>query len=245
MTQAARPLNQWDGVKLLAIVLMLCDHASAYYFRDPEQIYWLRALGRGAAFTFLFLAGLAGSYRFDKKLLGWAVLLSAFQWIYLWKIQTLNILFTIIIARMLFQRQAARARVIARPWEWLAVGVAMVITTILFEYGSLGIMVAMAGYMHRHRAHYSQRTARGVMWGSAGIFMLVQIFFAKIPLQMLVALGAMLIPMLVMLRMTPGMPILVSGPPLLKAGLRFLARHSAEFYVLHLILLTLIFGAPI
>ncbi|MBY0406288.1 MAG: conjugal transfer protein TraX, partial [Rickettsiales bacterium] len=156
MISARRAFDSWDALKVAAIFLMLVDHAGVFFFNSEEDAYWIRAVGRGAAPIFLFLAGYARNYRFSWELFGLAFVFTVFEWGYFWHINTLNILFTILVCRLVFQWFEGRGRVISRPIEWYTGATALFVTNVLVQYGSIGFLLALCGYVRRHEASYSK-----------------------------------------------------------------------------------------
>src|SRR5437868_3245740 len=97
--KSQRPFNTWDMTKLIALGLMFVDHAGYFYY--PSDL-WLRAIGRGAAPIFMFLAGFAASYRFKLDLFLLAALMTVADIAMQGHIHDQNILFSILIFRMIF-----------------------------------------------------------------------------------------------------------------------------------------------
>ncbi|NBO18034.1 MAG: hypothetical protein EBV03_02190 [Proteobacteria bacterium] len=244
MTGTPRDFNAWDALKLLAIAFMFVDHASAFFLTADAQVYWLRAIGRGAAPIFMFLAGFSASYRFSRELLVLAVVLSAFDWLYFWHINTLNILFTILISRAIFQWFESRGRLLPRPWEWFVGSVALFVSSALVEYGSMGFMLAYAGYLRRHMMAYGALR----VWRLTGVifatYAAYEIAFPTPPISPL--LGAAVMGGVYWLLMTfePLRPVLPGAPAGLKRLLTLLARYSGYVYVGHLIVLMALSGHP-
>ena len=85
-------LNSYDLFKLIALIAMIIDHAG-FYLAPEIQEY--RIIGRIAFPLFLFLVGYSCSWRFDRWLLGAAVLVSLTGWLLHYDLLPLNILFTI------------------------------------------------------------------------------------------------------------------------------------------------------
>ena len=154
MTNAPmRPFNSWDMIKIIGLLFMFVDHMGAYFFIHN---LWMRSVGRGAAPIFLFLAGYASSYRFSRELLVLASIMLLSNFILGEYTQPLNILFTILGCRALFHLMEKRGKVIEKPWEWFIVlALFIVFTCFLFQYGTLGVMFAVCGYMKRRPERYS------------------------------------------------------------------------------------------
>jgi len=149
-----RPFNSWDAAKLIALLLMFVDHSGVFFFPDQQ---WIRGLGRGAAPIFLFLAGYAANYRFQWDLLILALLISVSDLLLAGQLRTQNILFTILFLRLLFYTLLEkRGHIIERPYEWYVVSIVFLFTIVIVQYGTLGLLFAMCGYMQRRREHYTR-----------------------------------------------------------------------------------------
>lgn len=244
MSSVRRDLNQWALLKLLALGFMFVDHASAFIFSSDEQVYWLRAIGRGAAPIFLFLAGFAASYRFSRELLVLGLVLSGFDWLYFRHVNTLNILFTILASRAIFQWFESRGRLMPRPWEWFVGSVAMLATSALVEYGSFGFMLAFAGYLRRHKDAYGAK----LVWQVSGVmfttYAAYQIAFPKPPIQPVLAAAVMGGVYWLLMTFEPLAPALPRAPEGVRRLLTLLARYSGYIYVAHLIVLMWISDQP-
>lgn len=235
------PFNTWDALKILGIAFMFVDHASAYFFNTDEQTYWLRAIGRGAAPIFLFLAGYAGHYRFNRQLFVLAVLLEAFDWVYSGKPNTLNILFSILLWRGVFDHYERQNRVIERPHEWFIGALPMFVASILVEYGSMGFLIALAGYLRRHANHYP----KAQVWGTSTLCFLAyaayEIVLPKPPIHGGIVAVLLAIEYVVLMRF-PTRPCLTTVPALLSAALKHCSVFSGHIYVGHIILMRLVAG---
>ncbi|MDE3060694.1 MAG: hypothetical protein KGJ06_06755 [Pseudomonadota bacterium] len=154
---AVRPFNTWDAAKLLALALMFIDHAGYFFFSDD---LWLRAIGRGAAPIFLFLAGFAASYRFKWDIFLLGAVMSASDVLLTGHLRTQNILITILICRAIFRWLEKRGRKIERPYEWYICALALTITIAFVQYGSYGFLFALCGYLQRPDHGYPQALQR-------------------------------------------------------------------------------------
>ena len=244
MASVKREFDTWDVLKIVAMLLMFVDHAGNYLFTFSDEQYYLRAVGRGAAPIFLFLAGYARSYRFSWELLWLAVGLTVFEWIFFWHIDTVNILFTILVSRAIFQWFELRGRVIRRPLEWIVAGAALFVTAAVVDYGSLGFLLALAGYMRRHAGAYRPALRYGLSALILLMFAAFQIQFFSPPIHGPLAAAVMVVVftwcMCFELRAikTPWVPQWV------KFGLKLFSRYSGYIYVVHLVVLMWITETP-
>lgn len=237
MASARGVFNSWDALKVVALLLMFVDHAGIFIFNSDAEAHWLRAIGRGAAPIFLFLAGYARSYRLHPELLALALGFTVFDWIYFRHINTLNILWSILIYRALFQWFEMRGRVIRRPAEWFVGGVSLFMTGVITQYGSIGFLIALCGYMRRHAEAYPPRLRHGLTAVITVTYAFFQVYFFTPPIQPVVAAlavgGAMLWCSCFTLRDIRA-PWLPAGG---RRSLKLVSRYSGALYVGHLVLL--------
>lgn len=151
-----KELTSYDLLKALAVVLMVIDHAGHHFFPDEA---WLRIIGRFCVPIWFFLIGYSRTTELSKMLWGGAVLVmlsSVFSGQYIFP---LNILFTIILVRFFRDRFAFAA---FRSSESLR-GVFFILffltfpSAVFFEYGAMGMMLALVGYAVRNLDDVTQR----------------------------------------------------------------------------------------
>jgi hypothetical protein len=221
--------TRYDALKLLALVAMTVDHLGMFLF--PELL-WLRVVGRVAAPIFCFLIGWNGSYRFRRELLLAAILVSLLM-SFSHGLFPLNILWTILLGRMLLARLDASPRK-ESPVMVVVTALLCSMSVVLFDYGTLGILWMLWGRAVR-RAPGSTESwiyalacltgAKAYGFGLMGYTQTAQhvaefvIFLVLIPIFQRFALHPM------------------HTPP---AAVTWLARHTLRYYVLHLALLVVI-----
>ena len=164
MTDAAtvRPFNSWDAIKILALLLMFVDHSGAFFFRHESE-QWLRAIGRGAAPIFLFLSGYASSYRFKWDLFFLAALMTLSDTLLAGHLRTQNILVTIILTRVFLNWYEQKGEYIKHPQQMLMGCVAWLVTMLLFQYGTFGLMFGLCGYVMRRKDYYGKAVANRML----------------------------------------------------------------------------------
>lgn len=241
MASARRAFDTWDVLKIVAMLLMFVDHAGNYVFNDDASQYYLRAVGRGAAPIFLFLAGYAKSYRFSWELLWLAVALTVFEWWFFWHIETLNILFSILASRAIFQWFEVRGRIIKRPVEWYVAGCALFVLAAVVDYGSLGFLIALAGYMRRHKEAYAPALRLGLSWLMLATFAAFQIKFFSMPIDPFISSGVMVFVFAWCMHFEVK-EVAARLPGVLRHGLQLFSRYSGYIYVAHLVALMWITG---
>lgn len=231
--------NGWDVLKVLAVFCMFVDHACAFFYDTDEAIYWMRAIGRGAAPIFLFLTGYAKQYRFNKELLLLALTLAVFDWVYFWHVNTLNILFTILISRMIFDYFESRGQVLPRPHEWVVGAIALFTTSAFFEYGSIGFLIAFSGYLIRHKDAYKLGQAERLSIICFVIYTAWEIVFSKPPINPYIVVVIMSSVYVMLLRL-PEKRFAI--PVFWERLLKPISRYSGYIYVAHLIAFMVISG---
>jgi len=240
-----RPFNIWDALKILALLLMFADHAGAYFYMKEN---WLRSIGRGAAPIFLFLAGYASSYRFNWEIFILACAMTVSNWFQGFYFSPLNILFTILMCRAVLGWMDKRGKVITKPWEWLvALCFFAIPTNFLFEYGTLGFLIALYGYMKHRPDRYPQPLPNRMLAATLiyyGPFFVLMFMMTNIPAILL------MIPVLFgiywLLTRFEIRPIHMKNSPAWCTGLLTLtARYSGYIYAIHLIVISWITHFPI
>lgn len=142
-------ITRYDVLKSFALITMLIDHLGYYFMPDNP---WPRIPGRLSFPIWLFLIGYAKSRSIDKKLIIGATLLIIADLVFGMTLVPLNILWVIIavrlclnpITRLIGQSEALLFGVMG--------GLCILHPYISFigEYGSLAVLMAMAGYYRRH-----------------------------------------------------------------------------------------------
>ena len=238
-----RELTSYDFLKAAAVILMVVDHAGFYLYDDET---WMRVIGRLCVPIWFFLIGYARTAEIPRVIWVGAVLVSASCVISGIYILPLNILFSIIIARLLRQEMASHALHNAETLRgmYLILVLAYLPTSILFEYGTLGFLFVVMGFMARNWEEVSQRIAkRYLILYVAMSFAAYWVFQGAIApeisaLQILFLTAGLFLVALILMRFR-----LVTFPKLTRAigplaGIvRILGRRTLEIYVLHIVML--------
>ncbi len=143
-------LTSHDLLKSLALLLMIVDHVGYFFF--PEES-WFRVIGRLSVPIWFFLIGYADKRHVQSGIWIGALLivlstLFAGEFVF-----PLNILFMLALARLWVDRIMARA---LQSYEAFA-GMFFLLfflsfpTMLLFEYGTMGVMFTVFGYLRRHK----------------------------------------------------------------------------------------------
>jgi len=229
--------TRWDALKVVALLLMFIDHAGAFFYVDQE---WLRGIGRACAPIFLFLAGFAPRYRHDTEIAAWAALLTANDWLVAGP-NTLNILWSILLARMVLEMLENAGRQKLRLHEWLIGSIPFIFLLPFLQYGPFALLFALSGYVFKHRFHYKARTplyfliAVTVFYGLAFSYLS---HFEWLTILVMAPSLALMCWLLIWFTRSPLASVHVPAPRLLKEC----ARKTAPIYVVHLMLLGWITG---
>ena len=232
-------LTSYDLLKTLAVVLMIIDHLGVYFYPEDQ---WLRVFGRMCVPIWFFLIGYARARDIPKIMwIGGAVLaFSAF--VAGQAVVPLPILFTLAAVRFLIDPVMGRA---LRTPQTL-VGMFFVLfflslhSAAVFEYGTLGLLLAMYGFICRHRTQIALSKwalrifTSAVFWA----FIAHQIFLMEALTggQVQVMVGGSALVFIILNYFSPreyaGFPKYAG---VLKPVFYILGRWTLEVYVLHLL----------
>ena len=144
-----KDLTSYDLLKSLAVILMVLDHVGSYFYSDDM---WWRAAATSAPLWFFFV-GYAKGRNLNPPIWTGAFLLFLACFIVGKSIFPLNILFAIIITRLVLDN--VMAVFFKSKSDMFFVIVVMAILAIpswvAWEYGTIGIMAAMWAWMLRHQ----------------------------------------------------------------------------------------------
>ena len=224
-------LTRWDALKLIALLLMFVDHAGAFFYTDEE---WLRGIRRACAPLFLFLVGFAPHYHFDKKLFVFALLLSGFDWWVQAAPNTLNILFSIILIRLLLARLEAHDLLKLQLHEWVIGSLALIPSVVVVQYGSFGLLFALSGFVFKHRAHYAPRTPVYFLAVVTLLYGVIIPLLSEFSIATCAVTAASLTLMCWLIQWFVRAPKEAVSLP---AACKILSHYTAEIYVLHLVIL--------
>jgi len=245
MALESRPFNSWDALKILALALMFVDHAGAFVFTGNESQYWLRAIGRGAAPIFLFLAGYASSYRFNREILILALLLAASDLLLTGTLRPQNILFSILICRQIFNWFEKRGQIIQKPYDWVVGGIILFPSMILVHYGTLGFLFALCGYMQRHKAHYAPALIKHVQIITFFFYGLLEYLIFTPPISLMLTILTLSGVCLLLARMQLREVRAPWCPAWVLSSAKAISHYTGYIYVFHLIALEWITGIPL
>jgi hypothetical protein len=224
-----------DALKLGGLLLMVIDHVGIFAF--PDQV-WYRMIGRGAAPIFFFLVGFSKSYRFHIDILCAAILLAMVNLIGSHRWVVPNILFSFILLRFMFAIIERRQKPLKYPGlVFLALAFLWPFSMNWFEYGALGFMFSLCGYMQKHADRYDAVSRALMLIASFALYELTAIILT-VPgqgVQGLLMLTAVLTVCGILLWLYR--PRLVSFPwkfRRFERAFAWPARYSLWIYTLHL-----------
>ncbi len=246
---AQKPLPQdltsYDFLKTLAIVLMIVDHIGYYFFpdtdADPENNIF-RMFGRMCVPIWFFLIGYAKSRDLGPMIIAGALILVATDLLIGRAVLPVNVLVSIIVVRLIldFTMGVAQKGLFSLIAVCALLTVFMLPLSFFWEYGTLGIVLAMLGYMVRHQDDDTEKKAqsfRFLMFCIPVFIIYQQLFFSFTNAQFtIMILGSTAVFFLVYNFKSMTYPALTKRMPAPAcAFFRICGRHTLEIYVIHLL----------
>ncbi|PJB72685.1 MAG: hypothetical protein CO093_02460 [Alphaproteobacteria bacterium CG_4_9_14_3_um_filter_47_13] len=242
MTQKTLPqgITSYDLLKTFAVVFMIIDHTGFFFYLEDN---WWRVAGRLCVPVWFFLIGYARSRDTGSRLWIGATVLICGNMIAGLHLLPLNILFTMILIRLLLNPLMERSlRDVQTFWGINALLFFLIIpTSMISEYGTLGIIMAMFGWLIRHQNELKNgQTLRNHYFAFAALTFIATSYLTFGFNQnqgILLAIGTFI----VMRTLFLFQPMTFTGlseklpHPFVKL-LHFTGRYTLEIYVLHLLL---------
>lgn len=232
-------LTSYDLIKAAAVIIMVIDHIGFYFFPYDE---WWRAVGRIGFPVWFFFVGHASGRELSPRLLGGAAMLAVVSAIVSMPVFPFNALVTIILIRVLLDPVMNYAGRGVGPLTQVMVALALVAlpTSLMTEYGTMGLLFAVFGYIVRHKDTFlGGRDVRlPVMLGCFVAFAMLQevVFGFTQPAFMFMAAGTLATCLLMMHFRAMEFPALSARiPAIFKAPIQWMGRHTLEIYVVHLL----------
>jgi uncharacterized membrane protein len=254
MTKLTMPgLTTLDLIKTWALLIMVADHIGFYWFEidlahpvgDPTL--WWRVIGRLCVPVWFFLIGYARSRDLSPKIWIWATIFVVVHMIFGIYVTPLNVLFSFIIIRIIID---PLARFAFSNWPNLVMVIIghfllLFITFDIFEYGSIGVLLALAGYAARHAGEnyglLAFKYIKDVMfWSALALFSLSQGYYFTFDAQQFLVMtigAAAVLQLLMVVRMGTHDALAKNIGPIATGAIQFMGRHTMELYVLHQIVL--------
>lgn len=244
MNEKAYPsaITSYDLLKAAAIILMIIDHLGAFVFIDES---WMRAVGRLSAPIWLFLIGYAKTRHVPVRLLAAAFIMLVANFIVGVPVFTLNILFSLILIRLSLEYivkvmcgNASRVMIFT-----LFTGFVFFPTGAIFDYGSVGVTIALFGFFMRHK---DQVRNDKFLWGYMLLVYCVyvitqQLLFGFGERDILLMLFGVMLVCVWLYKFSPGQysKLTAALPRSCVTVIQFCGRRSLEIYVVHFIALQL------
>ena len=239
-----KEITSYDLLKTFAVITMIVDHIGVYFF--PEEMWW-RAGGRLSAPVWLFLIGYAKSRDLSPRLWGGAVILLLASFFIAPAFFPMNILFGVLVVRLILDRVASYMFSGAEGMivSLFVLTLVLLPTYILFDYGSLCLVMALFGYAVRWQGSRPLLTVQGVKTYAVAASLLyvlaTLVFFDCDRYQSYFVVGGLLAVCFVLYRFKPvSLPNLTKTlPPFAVFLLHICGRRTLEIYVLHLLIFKL------
>ncbi len=241
LTRPQSDITSYDLVKTFAVICMVIDHTGHYFLPDDN---WTRMIGRLCVPIWFFLIGYAHTRHLPFILIAGATFLVLMNAVVGMSLLPLNVLPTMIFIRLLLDKTMAYC--LKSSWHlWLTATALLVIslpTYIITEYGTLGLILAMYGYMVRHRdsnVKITKALVQNFMVFTIITFLIMQqatFSFSKIQMT-LCGLGIFIICYSLLNFQGKTYPLLTQKlPNFIHSSLHFCGRYTLEIYVVHLTL---------
>jgi hypothetical protein len=236
-----RELTSYDLVKALALVIMVADHIGHYFF--PQDLWW-RAVGRIGFPVWFFLMGYSTRRTIPKEMIIGGVLVTIALVVSGQFLLPVNALFSMAIIRLSIDPLMARAlRNYQAFWSMVGLLSFMVLLSMLgFEYGTLGLMFAMYGYMRRHKENIKIEPYMYALFVLAigFIFILYNVVLMNgkldAPQYAFMTLGTFGMTILLFFFRPKVYPRLTRSLGFLTPVIQFMGRRTLELYVAHIAL---------
>ncbi len=265
LPQSRTVLTSYDLLKTFAVITMIIDHAGYFFFpEDPT----FRAIGRLCVPIWFFLVGYAKSRNIGETMLIGAGIL-VLQNVFLgFPMLPFNVLVTIMLVRLCLDKvmQRGAGGLVLLAAIGMVMAVAVPTSDAFTEYGTLGLLLAMAGYMVRHendgsandghandgRANEGSASDAGGLIGrtwivnlgvyfALGVFLLYQQYKFNFPMADLALMAAGSGAVIVALRFFRPREFVSALPMAATRLIQFCGRHTLAIYVAHLFLFKMIF----
>lgn len=235
-----RELTALDLIKGLSMFVMMTDHIGYYFF--PKDL-WFRSFGRIDFPVWFFLPGYSKSRAFEKSWLVGGLILLAANIVTGFSLLPVNAIFTIMLIRFSVDRIALYMmsdRI--RFWVTAFLMAALFpVTRLFFEYGSLGLIIGVFGWLCRNRG---ERPDGDSIARQYGVFCWVAfsglqqyMFGFDLPQFLVMSLGTGMYLLILYLYRPMTFPDAASKVTRLPVALvQFLGRYTLEIYVFHLLL---------
>ncbi len=256
-------LTTFDLLKTFAVIFMIIDHVG-FYFLTPaidagmgDPHLWLRAVGRWCVPIWFFLIGYGRSGVIPLSLMIGAGALTVMNFVTGMFLFPLNALISMMIIRLIipYVVRFAFASREGMGVTIIMIGMGYLITNDLFEYGTVGLLMAMMGYMMREWrdrtdfiARFNQRVLKigAVVAVAAVILSQYSTFQFDVAQGVVMATGTTVVFAILFVIRPTTYPLLSNHlPVILRRAVQGCGRRTMEIYVIHLTVfkvVALVFG---
>ena len=240
-----RDLTSYDILKSFAVVLMIVDHVGWLIF---PQIEWFRVAGRLCVPVWFFLIGYADTRDVPWRWYVAGVVLLVSSLLVGLEPLPVCILFTFALIRKVIE--PFWAFIAARPvyfwWICLLLAFFSYVSDMLVEYGTMGLLLALTGYVARHREAVEADMGGGFVQTftivALAMYGVVESLSFGFDLFGVMVLAAGLIGVFFALHDFTPKVMAGTGAGAHAPLIRFMGRYTLEIYVIHLLVLKGVFG---
>jgi hypothetical protein len=235
-----KSLTSYDFLKTFAVLTMIIDHIGYYFF--PEQLEW-RIVGRMSMPVWMFLIGYARSREITPLLWLGGGLIIIGDVVAGMPLLALNILFTIIVVRLVLNPLMDVATMNRQTMFMIIVTLAILVlpTVFIMDYGTQALLVAMLGYMVRNQQKlgFSNEAIMAFM----GVVFIIYMSYQKLiigfntPEAFTTGAGVLLVFIALTQFKSVTFPEITEKMPHIFVSLfQLMGRYTLEIYVAHLLL---------
>ncbi len=242
--QLPHSLTSLDLLKSAAIILVIVDHIGMFFFPDE---YWWRLFGRLCVPIWFFLIGFARSRTVPAKWLYCAGTLSMGNLIFGLTLLPLNILYNLAFCRIAVDKVAA----LVKKNLFVLYGFALLMfllvlhSSVLVDYGTLGLMLILLGHMNRNEDSYSYTSferltyflvATSLYAASQWTFFNDEVNPMNTLQNLFLFISLPMVGLLLYFFKSVTFKTPPAGLALLTPVFQFLGRYTLEIYTLHLLI---------
>jgi hypothetical protein len=240
-----RDLTSFDILKSLAVVLMVIDHVGWLLFPQYE---WFRVLGRLCVPIWFFLIGYSDTRSVPVRWYIAGGILAVASIVVGISPMPLSVLFTMAIVRFTIE-SLWRLMEEKRFYFWgfvLLLGFFGYVSDMFVEYGTIGLLLAFIGHIHRHREEVEGQLGEGMVqtYTVVALTLFGGMELLKFGFSMLASmvLAAGLLGMIFVLQDFRPKTLPNTANSAHAPLIRFMGRYTLEIYVIHLLILKGVYG---
>ncbi len=256
-------ITTFDLFKTFAVIFMIVDHMGFYFLTPPmgagvgDPHLWWRVLGRWCVPVWFFLIGYGRSGVIPLSLMIGAGVLTVMNFVTGMFLFPMNALISMMIIRLIipYVVRFAFASSEGMGVTIIMIGMGYLITNELFEYGTVGLLMAMMGYMMREWrdrtdfiARFNQRVLKIGAVVAVAVVILSQYYAFQFDMAqgVVMATGTIVVFAILFVIRPTTYPLLSNHlPVILRRAVQVCGRRTMEIYVIHLTVfkvVALVFG---